>query len=59
MKDLFLDVVSVRGYVHINAGACRAQKGVPDLLGLEVEAVVSHPMWMLGRELRPSTSSVN
>lgn len=31
-----------------NAGARRGQKRVSGFPGLELEAVVSHPMWMLG-----------
>lgn len=30
------------------------QKRVPDLLELELQTVVSHPVWVLGTELRSS-----
>lgn len=37
------------GY-HMHAGAHRGQKKAWDPLELELEAVVSHPLWMLGTD---------
>ena len=35
------------GYVYVKAGACRDQKRVLNHLKLELQAVVSHLMWVL------------
>lgn len=42
---------------HVNAGTLGVLKRGPAPWGLEFEAVMSHPKWVLGTELRPSASS--
>lgn len=39
---------------HIHAVGCRGQKRVLDALELELQAVVSCPLWVLGTTLRSS-----
>lgn len=60
--EMFFKRLTFRSAVWVGTCAykCRClrpQNGVPDLLGLELEAIVSHPLWTL-RELRSSASSV-
>lgn len=33
---------------HMHAGGCKSQKRTLDPLELELQEVVSHPMWVLG-----------
>ena len=42
-----------RGCAHVSTGASRVQK-TSDSLKLELQAVVSHPAWVLETELGPS-----
>lgn len=39
-------------YAHVCAGAFRGQRRVLDSLELDLLDSVSHPLWMLGSELR-------
>lgn len=52
-KDLVFSYVhmSVR-FMHVSAGAQRSQKGESD--PLELQLVVSYPMWILGAKFRSS-----
>lgn len=38
----------------MNEGACGSPEGSVDLLELEIKAVVDHPMWVMGNELKTS-----
>ena len=42
----------------MGAGACRDQKRTSDPRELELQAVVSHSVWMLGTELRSSARAM-
>lgn len=53
---IFNDVY-VCGCVHISAGVLGGQKMALDLLELELKAVVSHLIWVLGIEPRPLCES--
>jgi hypothetical protein len=52
-KDLFLNVLSVRKHIHGSAGARRPRKEGWRSWDW------SHPMWMLGTQLRFSRSNVH
>jgi hypothetical protein len=41
------------GYVRLSAGTDDGQKRASDPLKLELEAVVSHPTWVLGSDSSP------
>lgn len=45
--------VSMCGYVRLSAGTDDGQKRASDPLKLELEAVVSHPTWVLGSDSSP------
>lgn len=51
--------VFVCGDVHMSANTLGRQKSISDPLELELDVVVSHLMWMLGAELRPSARAPN
>jgi hypothetical protein len=44
---------------HVCAGAFRGQKTVPDLLELESQVVLSHPVWVLRAEPGSSTGATS
>lgn len=44
--------VSVGGHVHLCAGTHRGQERVEDTLEQELQAVLSHPTWVLETERR-------
>lgn len=47
------------GYVHMSAGAPWVQKRVLDLLEMELQILVSSPVWVLGTELRSIARTVH
>lgn len=49
----------VSGYVHLSVGTTRGQKTVLDPVELELQAVVSLLMWVLGIQLRSSERARN
>lgn len=56
-KASFLKIICVFMFVRLFAlcvSAHRDQRGAPDLLELKLKAFVSHPLWVLGLELRSS-----
>lgn len=51
--------VSVCGYVHTSASACKSLKRASGSLKLELQAVVRQPLWVLGTEARSSSRAVH
>lgn len=56
---MYIMHVSVCGYVHTSASACKNLKRASGSLQLELQAVVWQPLWVLGTEARSSSRAVH
>lgn len=56
----FLKIYLIFNYMHVRTYTCPQSLGKAlDLLEMELQAVVSHPIWILGTELGLSAGAVH